>query len=213
MRCVISVDFDVNSLGGTSLNIKLAGVLVPLALWAVSSKADSDIRSVDFQNFTYHPTLCAKEFGAEGIGTSVRVRNGEWTGKEAYYAVSERSPIYADLSGDVREEAIVETGCAPTGANYSLFETLIFRMDGDKPSLVTVLDQSQLEGAYRKLYPNGILWVAGFEKVASDRRTLVFGAAADGAHCCPEHSVTFEYQLKAGRLVPVGKPTREPFKK
>jgi hypothetical protein len=34
------------------------------------------IHSIDFWNFTYHPTLCEKEYGKEGIKKSLRVQPG-----------------------------------------------------------------------------------------------------------------------------------------
>src|SRR5262245_55109268 len=38
----------------------------------------SEIRKIDFRNFTYHSTLCAQELSRDGVGETVRVRNGQF---------------------------------------------------------------------------------------------------------------------------------------
>jgi len=91
-----------------------------LLLCATSSATVTDIRKVDFLNFTYHSSLCSREYGGKGIGKTVRVRNGEFKNKNVYFVVTDNTVIYADVTGDGREDAIVPVACGAITANFSL---------------------------------------------------------------------------------------------
>jgi hypothetical protein len=81
----------------------------------------TDIRRVDFLNFTYHPSLCSKdEFG---IPKTVRVRNGEYKNRESYLGVS---VIYGDVTGDGQNDAIVRGVCGANGSTYGVDEVFIY---------------------------------------------------------------------------------------
>src|SRR5687767_6295279 len=79
----------------------------------------SDIRQVDFLNFTYHSSLCSPKIG-HGIGETVRVRKGEFKNKDVYFGVVDNKIIYGDVTGDGREDAIVNVGCGENIANFGL---------------------------------------------------------------------------------------------
>src|SRR5689334_16790440 len=89
-----------------------------LFLFTLAAAAQSDIHSVDFKNFTYHP-YCASE-----QPQTIRVKNGEYS-KETqmdgyvdhfYFTVFGIS--YGDLNGDGKDEAIVLTKCNTGGTGY-----------------------------------------------------------------------------------------------
>jgi hypothetical protein len=67
----------------------------------------TDIHKVDFLNLTYHSSLWSQEYGRQGIGKLVRVRHREFKNKNVYFAVADKKIIYADVTGDGNEEAIV----------------------------------------------------------------------------------------------------------
>lgn len=82
----------------------------------------SEIRKVDFRNFTYHPTLCTEELSRAGLGKTVRVRNGQFKNAEIYY--SAEKPIYGDLTNDNQEEAVITVDCNAHVANFSLQKSI-----------------------------------------------------------------------------------------
>src|SRR5687768_18026336 len=65
-----------------------------------SSDTITDIRKVDFLNFSYQSALCSQEFGKKGIGKTVRVRNGEFKNRNVYFAVDDSKIIFGDVTGD-----------------------------------------------------------------------------------------------------------------
>src|SRR5687768_1757682 len=94
---------------------RIASCLMAILLCATSGAAQSrstrrgasprsdtvtDIRQVDFLNFTYHSSLCSQEFGKEGIGKTVRVRKGEFKNRSVYFAVDDSRVIFGDVTGD-----------------------------------------------------------------------------------------------------------------
>src|SRR5262245_54947889 len=101
-----------------------------------TSTTQTDIRKVDFLNRTYHSSLCSQEYGKKGIGRIVRVRNGEFKNKSVYFTVASDKIVYADLTGDGREEAIVRIDCGATGANFSRSEVHIYTIQNGAPTLL-----------------------------------------------------------------------------
>jgi hypothetical protein len=116
VKCLLGKD------KGDTLTVSISAlVLFFMALSVPPSHAASGIRSVDFLNFTYQPALCK-----EWLGKSVRVRNGQWNGKEAYYGVNK--VIYGDLTGDGDEDAVIDISCRPKHANYTEGSSRWFRL-------------------------------------------------------------------------------------
>lgn len=84
---------------------------------ALEDEYPGSARQIDFLNFTYQSSLCAREFGRDGIAGTVEIHNGEFKNEEAYFGVVEDKILYGDLTGDGRDEAIIHVGCglfAPT---------------------------------------------------------------------------------------------------
>lgn len=188
--------------------------LLLTALWVAPGHAASDIRGIDFMNFTYQPTLCGAE---EGIGKSVQVRKGEWNGKEAYYRVSK--VIYGDLTGVGREDAVVAISCVPKAANYSESEIKIYSAQGQQASLIARLDDSDVEREYKRHNKNcvesdqnptcGLLGIRDIEITAWK---LLVKSLAAGSHASPRYVVKFIYKLEDGKLVLAEKPQKRPYK-
>lgn len=184
------------------------------ALWVAPSRAASDIRGIDFLNFTYQPTLCS---GEEGIGKSVLVRNGEWNGEEAYYRINK--VVYGDLTGDGREDAVVDISCGSKAANFSQSEILIYGLQGQHASLIARLDDSDLDRAYRKYNANCTtsdnnpscgVW-SGIRDLQIVEGKLVLESLAEGYHAGPKYIVKFTYRIEGGKLVLAQKPQKRRF--
>lgn len=181
----------------------------------------SEIRRVDFLNFTYHPSLCAREYGSYGIGKTVRVRDGEYKhGREwdeVYFGVVNNRIIYGDLTGDGHDEAIVHAACGLMGANYGLSEIFIYTMRNGNAVLLTSISDEDTDRDYHRYYrenPNtlaGSLWRIIDDGVKIQGGLLTVERFVDGAHCCPKNIATMNYRWNGDRLLLVGKPLKRRF--
>ena len=180
-----------------------------LLLCATSSATVTDIRKVDFLNFTYHSSLCSREYGGKGIGKTVRVRNGEFKNKNVYFVVTDNTVIYADVTGDGREDAIVPVACGAITANFSLSEIYIYTLQNGSATLLAEISDKDMERDYRRSYPDAeSYWGVNENGLRVKNGTLEVDVLADGPHASPQYLVTLEYRLSGKTLRLLGKPQR-----
>jgi hypothetical protein len=191
-----------------------------LLLWATSGVAQpsgkqpssttaTDIRKVDFRNFTYHSSLCSQEYGKKGIGKTVRVRNGEFKDKDVYFAVTDNAIVYADVTGDGHEDAIVPIECGAITANFALSEVYVYTIRNGSATLLAGISDKDLERDYRRHYPDAeSYWGVNENGVKANKGNLEIEVLADGPHASPQHIVTLEYRLSGKTLRLLGKPQR-----
>jgi len=174
-----------------------------------SSNTITDIRQVDFLNFTYPSSLCSQEFGKKGIGKSVRVSKGEFKNKNVYYAVEDNKVIYGDVTGDGREAAIVPISCGATMANFSLTEVYIYTIKDGCTTLLAEISDKDMERDYRRYYPDTeTYWGVTGNDLKVRNGHLEIEVLADGPHASPKYIVTLEYWLTGESFRLIGKPQR-----
>ncbi len=177
-----------------------------------SAAAITDIRKVDFLNFTYQSSLCSQEYGRKGIGKIVRVRNGEFKNKTVYFAVVNDKIIYADVTGDGREDAIVPIDCGAITANFSRSEVNIYTIKDGRATLLAGISDKDMERDYRANYSDAeSYWGVNENGVKVKNRSLEIEALADGSHASPKYIVTLEYGLSGASFRLIGKPQRKSF--
>ena len=174
-----------------------------------SSATVTDIRKVDFLNATYPSSLCSQEYGEQGIGKTVRVRNGEFKKGDVYFSVSGSAIIYADVTGDGREEAIVPIECGATMANFSLSEIYVYTIQSGHATLLAEISDKDMERDYRHHYPDAeSYWGINENGLKARDGKLGIEVLADGSHASPQYIVTLEYGLSGKTFGLVGKPQR-----
>lgn len=174
-----------------------------------SSQTGPDIRKVDFLNFTYHSSLCSEEYGRKGIGKEVRVRDGEFKNKNVYFAVGGDRIIYADVTGDGHEDAIVPVDCGAITANFSLSEIYVYTIQNGSPTLLAGISDKDLERDYRRSYPDAeSYWGINEGGLKVKDGALDVDVLADGSHAAPKYIVTLEYRLSGKALRLTGTPQR-----
>jgi len=174
-----------------------------------SSAAVTDIRKVDFLNFTYPSSLCSKEYGKEGIGKRVHVQDGEFKSKNVYFEVAGDKVVYADLKGDGHEDAIVPVDCGAIGANFVLSEAYVYTIQNGRATLLAGISDKDLERDYRRHYPDAeSYWGLNENGLRVKDGNLEVDVLADGPHASPKYIVTLEYRLSGETLSLVGKPQR-----
>lgn len=176
---------------------------------APSSATETDIRKVDFLNLTYHSSLCSQEYGGKGIGKEVRVRNGELKNKDVYFAVADNKIVYADVTDDGREDAIVPIDCGAITANFALSEVYVYTIQDGRAALLAALSDKDMERDYRRHYPDAeSYWGVDENGLKAKDGNLEIDVLADGSHAAPKYIVTLEYHLGGETLRLIGKPQR-----
>jgi hypothetical protein len=174
-----------------------------------SSATVTDIRKVDFLNSTYQSSLCSQEYGKKGIGKAVDVRNGEFKNKDVYFAVADNKIVYADVTGDGREDAIVPIDCGAITANFALSEIYVYTIQNGRATLLAELSDKDMERDYRRHYPDAeSYWGVDENGLKVKEGNLEIDVLADGSHAAPKYIVTLEYRLSGETLRLTGKPQR-----
>ena len=186
-------------------------MLLGAAGGAAQPGALTDIRKVDFQNFTYHSSLCSQEYGRKGIGKLVKVSNGEFKNKSVYFAVATDRIIYADATGDGTDDAIVPVDCGATGANFSRSEVFIYSIQNGRATLLAGISDKDLERDYRRSYSDADgYWGIAENGLKAKTGGLEIEVMVDGPHASPKYIATLAYSLKGKTLSLNGKPQRRP---
>ena len=176
----------------------------------LSSSPETDIRKVDFLNFTYHSSLCSQEYGRKGIGRIVRVRNGEFKNKRVYFSVARDRIIYADVTGDGQEDAIVPVDCGATGANFSRSEVYVFGIQKGLATLLAGISDKNMERDYRANYSDAdSYWGINENGIKANNGNVEIDVLVDGSHAAPKYIATLDYHLTGKALRLVGKPSRK----
>jgi hypothetical protein len=174
-----------------------------------SSTPETDIRKVDFLNFTYRSSLCSQEYGKKGIGKVVKVSNGEFKNKSVYFAVVNDKIVYADVTGDGREDAVVPIDCGAIGANFSRSEVNVFTIQQGRPTLLAGTNDKIFERDYRAGYPDAeSYWGINESGIKVSNGNVEIEVLVDGPHAAPKYVATLQYRLKGKTLSLNGKPQR-----
>jgi len=185
-----------------------------MALCAMSVVAQTkppvtDIRKVDFLNFTYNPSQCSQEYGRQGIGRIVTVKDGEFKNKSVYFSVLADKIIYADLTGDGKEEAIVPVDCGAMGANFSRSEVNVYTIEKGRAALLAATNDKTMERDYRASYPDADgYWGINENGIKTNNGKIQIDVLVDGPHAAPKYIATLEYGLSGKTLKLNGKPAR-----
>jgi hypothetical protein len=171
--------------------------------------AVTDIRKIDFANYTYPSTLCSREYGKQGIATSVRVQKGEFKHGNAYFTVEQDGILYGDVSGDGQEDAVVPATCGATGANFSRSEYYVYTIKNGRAALIAEITDRDLERDYRHYYPDTeTYWGTAASGVRVRDGKLEIDVLADGSHASPKYVATMAYRVSGPHPSVVAKPER-----
>jgi hypothetical protein len=179
--------------------------LLPVFFGAVSAFGQKTIRQVDFQNFTY-TALC----GAEKEIDAVPVKATDGTIKNArlvdgiYQAIDENlpmyfdveKPLYGDLTGDGKEEAVIRAQCSNGGTGQPT-EGFIYTMRGGKPFLLARLESGD----------RGHLGIVGV-KIQGKNLIVTRNDPQGASDCCATHTLTFVLKWDGKKFAYVGKSVR-----
>lgn len=168
-------------------------LLIPLLLFlsSIIGFGQSNIRRVDFKNFTYSP-YCSDTSAQIEPGTkpeNFKVKNGEFkkTGGEFDLNFEIYGIIYGDITGDKKEEAVILTTCNTGGQAY-FTEGFIYTLNHGKTSFL-----SRIAGGDRgKGGIFGVKIVKGLLIVERNEGT---------SDCCAERIITTKYGWNGTKLL------------
>ncbi|MBX7172411.1 MAG: hypothetical protein K1X72_15700 [Pyrinomonadaceae bacterium] len=176
---------------------KLALVVFAILSLTIFGFAQSDIRKVDFNNFTFEPSCAGEET------KKVTVKNGEFSEEKKvddyvdrfYFHVFDF--VYGDVNGDGKEDVIISSVCN-TGGTGNFTEGFIYTIHQGKPILIGLVEGGdRAYGGLRKIeIENGV--------VAVDRND----AGEMGGACCPEFAVKTKYKWDGKELKQFGTEER-----
>jgi hypothetical protein len=161
-----------------------------------------NIRSVDFQNFSYESN-CSEKVDP-GFGKIIPATNGSWkkgsleSGDSLSFSVVKVS--YGDVKGDGQVEAIVHTACLPP-ANWDYEELSVFEMSGEAPRLLARFTPGEGLADHGPRY----------DVVKADDGELSVSYQVTGEHgsgACPEWTVTERFRWNGSRFVSTGQSRR-----
>jgi putative lipoprotein len=165
----------------------------PVMAQKTSAATPLTIQSVDFKNFTYHPSCST---------SSVRVKNGvyERTKPDRFY-FKIGNIAYGDIGGDGSIEATVLTACNSGGSGV-FSEGFVFGiLHGQVSQLATISGGDRAWGSIQSAtVTNGLLSVV---RLAPD--------APNGPACCPKFLETTIYKLQGSRMIAQGKPVQSEY--
>jgi hypothetical protein len=187
---------------------RLLFIVICSSMMVIGVRAQvTDIRRVDFLNFTYHSTDCSEAFQQP---KTIRVRNGRFKDRDFYYDVRDRRVIYGDVSDDGRQDAVVPIICGSTNGNFTDTELFVYSLQEGRPKLLASTGSGRMEDDYKRYFPNGFIVAAKKNGVRVHAGHLLIYVYADGSNAAPKYLVTLNYRLRGGRLVITGKPARRP---
>ncbi len=176
---------------------KLFSVVIAFFVISMSAFAQSDIRKVDFNNFTFEPSCVGEET------QKVTVKDGEFSEEKKvddfidrfYFKVYDF--VYGDVNADGTDDAIISSVCN-TGGTGNFTEAFVYTIKSGKPSLLTRIEGGdRAYGGLRKIeIEEGIVTVE-----QNDVGEL-------GGACCPEFAVTVKLKWDGENLAQIGTPDR-----
>lgn len=176
-------------------------------LSGASNEAGDGIRSVDFLNHSYQTSVCSEQVG---LPKTVTVRGGKFTDRESnFFEVVKNETAYGEVDGDGSEDAVVLVRCGAGAGTLRAFEVHAYSFREGRAKLLARLDSDALERDYRRSYPRGVVFYAGEVGPKIVNRHVLVEALTDGSFAGPANIATFDYQLRGGRFVLSGKPTRK----
>lgn len=177
---------------------------------AAASDTKSDIRSVDFLNYSYESTICAEDLG---IANTVKVVKGKFKDGDNYYNVKDNNFMYADANGDGREDAVVTIDCGNSAGTFRSFEIHAFSFENGQAKRFAALDNTQVTDDYTKHFPDGYVFQIPQNGVTVDNDgTLVVDVMTDGSFAMPANISTFIYKLNGDKFTLTAKPKKRKFK-
>lgn len=197
-------------------------LILPLALSCQSASESSDeatapqmtVRDIDFANWTYPSPSYLCEGNLSPCEVTLVNREAEVSGQDgSTHSLYAGDPLYADVTGDGVEEAIIELSDSYINTPVSPDVYVYTIGPGDATMLLDQIRPERIFDDYDRHYSNG--WVfSSYLSTHVGTPPIVIPRAGyrDGdARCCPSYEVRFAYRWDGTSFVLDGRPQKLPF--
>jgi hypothetical protein len=171
-----------------------------------------DIRQVDFNNFTFPSVECGgrhfQRLEVRNGKAEIRLGSSEFDEFEFFV-----DTVYGDLTGDGREEAVVNLACMDPAANHPALGatnyTHIYTVRNGSLALLATLTDERLQRDIER-YCDLWLWGVGEKKIKAGVSVsggeLVVERLGGIPPACPPYVVSLRYRLKGDTLLLAERP-------
>ncbi len=176
---------------------KIISVVLFLIAINVVAFAQSDVKDIDFNNFTYEPFCTGEESQKVTVKDSEFAETKEVDGYTDRFYFKAFNITYGDLTGDKTDEAVILTVCN-TGGTGNFTEGFIYGINKGKPVLLARI-------------PGGDRAYGGLREARVENGLLVVESndvGEAGGACCPEFVVKSRYRVSNGKLTESRKSER-----
>lgn len=181
-------------------------VITSVSVAESKTRAASQIRKIDFLNYSYQSSAVCSEDA--GIPKTVKVSNGTFKDGDKFYITAKDEIGYGDVNGDGIEDAVVQIRCGSTAGTFRAFEIHAYTFKNGRVKLLARLDSNDVERDYKATFTDGVVFYPGETAPKIQNGHLMAQALTDGSFASPENVATFDYKLSKGKFVLTGKPTR-----
>jgi hypothetical protein len=175
-------------------------VLVFLLFNPAAFGQNSQIRGVNFNNFTYRVGAPYCDY----FGPSIHIRNGRFENDRGRFEISQ--VLYGDVTGK-GEQAVVVASCAPArpaDSGWANNLVYVYGMDDGRPALHSVFAWGEpwhftgyAAGPKRQ---DGLI-LFDVDAVSVEGDVISFVRSAGRAHCCPSVRVVQTFRWSEGEFV------------
>lgn len=170
----------------------------------------TNIRNVDFKNFTYPIFDKPKQTSVKVLkGKKIEERDKDY-GNIGYQVFN---ISYGDVTGDGIEEAAVNFGYGELDADSFVrlpqSDLYIYTLKSGKLKLLTVIKDKMLENPYHSYYPENTFFFNGGGTILNGK--IEFTAYAMEGMCCPKWEVTMLLKWDGNKFSLLQTPSRKPW--
>lgn len=176
---------------------------VPTSIPTPSPKSNSNIRKIDFKNFTFPWT---EDQGAPDLFT---LKDGKKEGAEGEIGAWLQPIEYGDVTNDGEEEAMISI-YPWSGGNCQCYMVYVYTLENKKPKLLWSFDTwDRAEGGFKRAYSeNGdlVIELFGDNKFENDKWDFDIAEGKFDGLCCPTTYTRFHFHWNGSKFVLPKKP-------
>lgn len=173
---------------------------------------EDPICNFDFMNYTYRTS--DHTIKTTGVTPEITLRNGETrlvssTGKNLDIGITKIT--YGELTGDNAYEGVVRMSTIMVGSVYGTDDLYVFRYVSGKPELLALVSEYDMDAAFLKYFPGGVL-SHGLTGIRIHDRALEIEKNVETGPSEPKYNVHLTYKYESGKLTLTGPPTKVPYR-
>ncbi|NTU68816.1 MAG: hypothetical protein HGB02_08060 [Chlorobiaceae bacterium] len=173
---------------------------------------EDPICNFDFMNDKY--SMSDHTVKTTGIPPEIVLRNGQASmvsAKGQQVDIGITKIIYGELTGDNAYDAVVRMSTIIVGSEYGTDDLYVFRYAPGKPVLVGVISEYDMDAAFLKYFPGGVLW-HGHTGIRIHDRVLEVEKNVVGSVNESKYNVKITFRNEGGKFAVSEAPAKVPYR-